>query len=215
LASTAAADDPWRFGLAPSLGAGAAVLTNSASLPGFIGYTDLGVEVMGEVMPWGGFLRGDFLSSGADGRWTSVGFALGASYRFFGAPDTLTLLGRAGLAFERWHGTDVGCDISLFLPSNCKSIPPPPQPGVITAGTPAIDIFGDSVGLVGSARLELPLSAFYVAFDASLVPVVSLDSASPGGVFQFRLNMLFGFRDVRKPNAAPRPEETPMRGHFQ
>jgi hypothetical protein len=211
--------DPWRFGVVPSIGAGAAVLTNSGpTLPSFIGYTDLGLEVLAEVVPWGGFLRGDFLSSGPDGRWTAESFALGASRRFFGDPEHFTLVGRAGLVFERWHGAAVneGCDISLFVPSNCKSIAPPPQPGVITAAAPIIDVFGDSVGVMGSARLELPIPPAYLALDASFVPVVAVDSPSPGGVFQLRLNLELGFRDNRPINAPPRPpEDTPMRGHYQ
>src|SRR5215472_6852280 len=90
-AAPSAHADEYRYGVAPSLSGGAALFTSASPLPSFVGLTGMGVEVFGEATPWGGFLRGDYLSSGGDGRWTAVTFAGGPSRRLLGDVNHFSL----------------------------------------------------------------------------------------------------------------------------
>jgi hypothetical protein len=214
-----------RFGLLPSLGGGLAGLTDPGSppannsakctktpsscpavLPGFIGYTDLGAELFGQVKRWGLYGRFDFLSSGSGGRWTAYEGTLGGSYRLFGGSDTLALFARAGLVYEHWVGPQIGgCSVLFFVPNSC-----------VTLNMPAVaEVNADAIGLSGGVRLEMPFRSVYVAFDSTFVPAVTIDewsgssavtptttSLEPGGVFQLRLNVEIGFRDNRNDHKA-------------
>jgi hypothetical protein len=208
-ASSARAEEgDWRYGLVPYLGAGAAVVTSPSPFPGFIGLTGTGVELLGEAPPWGGFGRAEFLSSGNDGRWTALSFALGGSRRLFGDLHHLSLIARAGVAYQRWHASTGGCSVFLFIPNGCINYvaPPPGSPGTPVA--PTITANANALGLVGGVRLELPIKPIYVAFDASLTPVAAFDSP-PGGVIALQLNLVLGFHDYRNEReaTAPRPNQ--------
>ena len=190
-----------RIGFVPMVGGGVAGLTNTSDLlPGFIGFTTLGLELHGELPPYGLFLRGQYLSSGKDGRWTAPSFALGGSYRLFGdGVDHLAIVARAGLLYDRWHATNAGsgCTVALFLPTNCKALPPIVPKGTITA-TPTIEsVTIDALGAVAGARLELPITAFYAAVDAEIATSVDVSAASPGAIISLRGALVFGFRDLR------------------
>jgi hypothetical protein len=205
----------FRFGVLPSIGIGAAVLTHPAGTPGVLAFTDAGVEAIGEMLPWGGFLRGDLYSSGPDGLWWGFGFSAGASKRLFGAPTELSLLARGGLAYDRWN-TSPGCKVTWFVYIGCKNYAvPPPQSGV-TNPTPVVTSYtANAIGLIGGLRLELPIRPAYIALDATFVPVVAVDSPTPGAVFQFRPNLEFGFRDTRNMASGIGPQEEPgTRHHF-
>jgi hypothetical protein len=193
-----------RYGLAPYLSAGAAVLTSPSPFPGFIGLTGTGVEILGEASPWGGFGRAEFLSSGNDGRWTALSFALGGSRRLFGDLRHLSLVARAGIGYQRWHASTGGCSVYLFVPNGCKNYvaPPPGAPGAPVA--PAMDVNADALGLLGGVRLELPIRPVYIAFDASLSPMVAFDSP-PGGIIALQLNLLVAFHDFRNEREATAP----------
>lgn len=194
-----------RFGLLAALGGGMAGVVSPGSLPGFIGFTDLGVELMGEVRPWGGYLRADFLSSGNQGRWTAYAIGAGTQYRLFGNTHRTALFLRGGLTYERWLGDNNGCAVTLVVPNSCNlnSItppvggPPPPPPFSATA---------DMLGLSGGVRLELPISSFYLAVGATFVPTVSVDTSHPAGTFQLRFDVTGGFRDARVSKDEPRDD---------
>lgn len=186
-----------RYGLAPLVGGGAAVVTNSGVFPGFIGFTTLGGEVLGEVPPWGGFFRGEFLSSGNDARWTALSFALGVSRRFFGEPETLSLLARGGVAYQHWHASTGGCDVLFLVPNSCISQDVPPAPGTIMTAPRSVDFNGDAFGVLAGVRLELPIAPVFVALDASFVPVIDVSAVNPGAVLSFKLDLVVGFRDNR------------------
>jgi hypothetical protein len=197
-------DDGHRFGLVAGLGGGFAGVVHSGPLPGVIGFTDLGVEFLGEIRPWGGFLRADFLSSGNDGRWTAYAFGLGTQYRLFGTTAKTALFLRGGLTYERWLGNNQGCPVTFVVPNSCNllgvtapidSTTPPPAPFSTTA---------DMLGLTGGIRLEVPISAFYLAVGATFVPTVSLDASYPTAVFALRFDLEAGFRDTRKQTSAAR-----------
>jgi hypothetical protein len=204
-AKTARADDDGhRFGLVAALGGGFAGVVHPGPLPGVIGFTDLGVEILGEIRPWGGFLRVDFLSSGNDGRWTAYAFGAGTQYRLFGTTEKTALFLRGGITFERWLGNNQGCPITFVVPNSCNLLgvtapivgtTPPPAPFSTTA---------DMLGLTGGVRLEVPLSAFYLAFGATFVPTVSIDASYPAAVFALRFDIEAGFRDTRRHTSAAR-----------
>ena len=109
-------DSAHRFGMVGLIGGGIAGVPHPGPLAGFIGFTDLGVELLGEVRPWGGFLRAEYLSSGDAGRWTAFAFSGGVEYRLFGNTHRTALFLRGGVAYERWMGNTAGCPIDLFVP---------------------------------------------------------------------------------------------------
>ena len=205
---------PWaradtRYGLAPSVGAGTAALTSASPLPGFIGFTALGLEAMGESAPWGGFARGDFLSSGSDGRWTALTLALGPSYRIFGDVQHLSLVLRAGLEYAHWHASTGGCTVDLFFPNGCK-VATPPNPNGTPQPSP-FDANASAIGALVGARLELPVRAVYAALDTSLSPMIGFDSP-PGAAFALQVQLVFAFRDWRGAGAEPPPPPPPSPG---
>ena len=222
VATVARAEDPpesvmtpkpaFRFGVVPLIGFGAAVLTNHGDLPGFIGFTSLGLEIHGERPPFGLLLRGHYLSSGRDGRWTAPSLSAGASYRVFGdGIEHLSLLGRGGFLYERWHATNVGtgCPVDLFFPTNCKALPLAAPAGVILPQTQTESITVDALGVFAGARLELPVAAFFAAIDAELTLVGDVSAPSPGAVFGLRTGIAFGFRDRRQAGDAVVPRTDP------
>ncbi len=207
LASGAAADEATaRFGVVPFAGGGIAGVTSPGKLPGFIGVTSLGVEALGEVMPWGGFLRSEFLSSGQDGRWTAFSVALGVSRRVLGTPETWSLLLRLAPGLEFWHGSNSGCAVSLFVPNSCTSAVEPTPPGVIVAPSQTYDVTVTTLALLAGLRVEAPLQSAYLAFDATLVPEVDLSASAPGSIWSMRFGLVFGFRDRRDMIARTAPE---------
>jgi hypothetical protein len=196
-ASPARADDDngHRFGLVAALGGGVAGVVHPGPLPGFIGFTDLGVEIMGEIRPWGGFLRLDYLSSGNDGRWTAFSFSAGTEYRLFGNVHRTALFLRGGLVYERWSGNDAGCPLDFVVPVSCN----------LEGAKPAsFDVTTDMLGVVGGIRLELPISSVYLALSANVVPSVAVDHSNPAGTFQLRFDAEAGFRDVKAPGGYSR-----------
>ena len=193
-----------RFGLVPSVGAGIAGLTAPGSLPGVIGYTTLGAELLGQLQRWGLYGGFMFLSSGNAGRWTAYEGNLGASYRLFGGSDSFSLFARAGLVYQHWVGEQVGgCSILFFVPNSC-----------VTQGTNTESVNGDAIGVSGGVRLEMPFRSFYVAVGSTFIPVVTIDDwatnapattarfLSPGEVFQLRFDVELGFRDNRSEHKA-------------
>jgi len=197
-----------RYGFAPVVGTGFAVVSHAAPLPSFVGLTALGGEFLGEVPPWGGFLRAEFVSSGDGGRWTELSFALGGSRRLVGAAGRVSLLARAGVAYQHWMGSSGGCGVLLFVPNSCMSQGPPPMMGLIMAVTPVTSYSGDVLGILGGVRLELPVGPLYFAVDTSATPGLDVGSSSPGALIGFRLDLLVGFRDRRSTDETPEPQQT-------
>lgn len=191
-ANPALADDDvgHRYGLVVGLGGGVAGVARPGPLPGFIGFSDLGAELKGEVRPWGGFLRVDFLSSGSDGRWTDWAFSTGVEYRLFGNTHRTAMFLRGGVDYERWLGNNntAGCPVNLVVPTSCNLLGAPAATFSTTT---------DMLGLVGGARLELPIAPVYVAIGASLVPTVAIDSSNPVATLSLRFTLDLGFRDTR------------------
>jgi hypothetical protein len=196
-----------RYGFTPFIGGGFAVVTHSSPLPSFIGLTALGAEIVGEVPPWGGFFRAEYLSSGQSGRWTGLSFVLGGTRRLFGEPARLSLLARGGIAYQHWHGASGGCDVVLFVPNSCIAQTTPPAPGTVMAPVVITDYSGNAMGIYAGARLELPIKPIYLALDASFVPVVDVDTTNPTAVLGFKLDLVLGFRDRRPSDAAPEPQQ--------
>jgi hypothetical protein len=200
---------PARFGVLPSIGVGVAKISSSGGLPDFIGLTTLGVEVHGEVPPYGAFARFQFNSSGLDGRWTAPSFALGGTYRLFGdGVDRLALVGRAGFLYERWHGQSISsnCPIDLFVPSNCKALVAPAPSGNLLVQNPVFTYTGDNLGLLAGARLEMPVRPFYLAVEGEVGGLVDVAESTPGTIFHFRLSAIIAFRDARKKETPPSEE---------
>ncbi len=214
----AIARPPSRIGLVPLVGFGAAVLTKTGDLPGFIGFTSLGFEIHGERPPYGLLLRGQYLSSGKDGRWTAPSLSAGASWRLFGdGLDELSLIGRAGVLYDRWHATssNTGCPVDLFFPTNCKALGPIEPSGVIVQKPVTESITVDAFGAFAGARLELPVSFFYAAIDAEMTLVGDVSSTMPGAIFSLRSGIAFGFRDrrgVEEKKPPPAAPHQPRRG---
>jgi hypothetical protein len=186
-----------RFGAVPLIGAGAGFVTSAEPFPGFVGFTRLGVEAYGEVPPWGIFARAEYLSSGADGRWTAPSMALGGMRRVFGDGDKrVGFLVRAGLLYDRWHAATV-CPVDLFIPTNCKAYAPPAPTGVITGAVPPVLDTVNAFGALAGARLELPLHSVFVALDGELSGTVDFDQSSPGAFLVTRFALVLGLRDYR------------------
>jgi hypothetical protein len=206
VASPARADDDGhRFGLVAALGGGLAGVVHPGALPGFVGFTDLGVEIMGEIRPWGLFLRGDFLSSGNDGRWTAYAVGAGTQYRLFGNTHKLALFLRGGLTYERWIGNNQGCPVTFVIPNSCVDEIAPTDPNM--PSTPPFSTTADMLGLLAGVRLEFPISFLYLAVGATFVPTVSVDASYPASTFQLRFDVTAGLRDTRKNREAPRTEQ--------
>jgi hypothetical protein len=186
-----------RFGLVASVGGGVAGVLHPGPLTGSMGFTDIGAEIFGEVRPWGGFVRADFLSSGDSARWTSYSFAAGTQYRLFGTVHSTALFLRGGLVYERMLGNNAGCPIIFFFPSSCN---------LLNSGTaaPTFSATGDMLGLLLGARVELPVPVLYVAVGASFVPTVDVDASRPAGTFELRFDLELGLRDERTDRTAVR-----------
>jgi len=212
VAPSARADDDQghRLGLVAAFGGGLAGVVHPGPLPALIGFTDLGGEILGEIRPWGGFLRVDFLSSGDDGRWTAYSFDAGTQYRLFGDARHWALFLRGGVAYERWLGNNgQGCAITFVVPNSCVLFGQ--NNGGLPQKNPAppFSTTTDMLGVLAGVRLELPLPAFYVALGATFVPTVSVDAANPVATFQLRFDLTVGFRDTRRNTAASRDYRPP------
>jgi hypothetical protein len=209
------------LGIEPSFGGGVAGFTHAGALPGFIGYTTLGVELRAEFDAWGGFLRGEFYSSGEGGRWTAPAMMVGVTRRIYG--DGITELGfttHAGITYARWHGSNGGCPITLVFPSSCAEEPPPAASGgsanTVAIGTATVDDTIDTLGLDVGARFEFPIHPIYLALDGDLSLAAPLESGPPGAVFQARVALVLAFRDVRSQaggGSAPNEDQRTFR-HF-
>jgi hypothetical protein len=169
-------------------------VAHSGPLAGAIGFTDLGVEIFGELRPWGFFLRADFLSSGNTGRWTTYSFAPGTQYRLFGTVHSTALFLRGGLVYEHMLGNEGGCPVPFVYPSSCN----------LTGVTPSTPITGNLLGVLAGVRLELPVPVVYLALGASFVPAADLSASTPGGTFELRFDLEAGFRDERTDRTATR-----------
>jgi hypothetical protein len=197
-----------RFEVLPSLGVGMGTFTSPVhGLPSFIGYSVLSLEMAYDTGGrWGGFLRGTFLSSGDDGRWTSPGLSLGATYRLQGDGETqFGYLLRGGLIYQRWHASLSGCDVPFLYPESCQDQTPPPQTGVITAPVNNYDTTIDTGGLFAGIRAELPLVPYYVAFGAEVAGTVDFTQASPGTVWTGMLTITLGLRNHQTDTAMHPP----------
>jgi hypothetical protein len=188
----------WRLGLVPSIGAGVAHLSNNGPFPSTIGFTVIGGEVNASLARAGLFARIGFLSSGQDGRWTASTYALGGSYRIFGdGYSSFGLVARGSLLFELWRASTGGCDVGLFFPTNCKDFVPPPGSGITNPEPPRIDVSTDTLGITGGVRFELPVKPIYVAIDAEVAAVASLEPRAPGTIFQLQSVLVFALRHRR------------------
>jgi hypothetical protein len=188
---------PLRIGVHPLVGVGLAKLSNTGPFPNVIGLTTLGGDLHVERPPYGGFFRLQFHSSGLDGRWTAPSFALGASYRLYGdSVETFGILARAGVLWERWHATNANCPIDLFVPSNCKALAPPSPTGVILNQGPIVTQTADMFGLLAGVRAEMPIRFLYLAADFEASGVADFGDGFPGTLFQARVAVLAGFRDL-------------------
>jgi len=190
-----------RYGFAPYIGGGGAWLGRASPLPTPVALTQLGAEIMGELPPWGGFFRAEYLSSGQDGRWTAISFALGASYRVLGQPRHLSLVARGGLSYQYWHGSSSGCDVLVFVPNSCIAMGAPPMQGTVTVSAPVTTYSGNALGLYLGARLELPVQPLYLALDANVVPDVAVATQNPSAVLGLTVSLVVGLRDVHKSGA--------------
>jgi hypothetical protein len=198
VAAAARADDgdrPSRFGLLLSSGGGVAGVVHPGPLAGAIGFTDIGVELFGELRPWGLFLRGDFLSSGDAGRWTTYSFAAGTQYRLFGTVHTTALFLRGALVYEHMLGNNVGCPIPFFIPNSCNLLGAPPA---------SFSTTGNLLGALAGVRLELPVPVIYLGLGASVVAAGDLGASIPAGTFELRFDLEAGFRDERTDRTATR-----------
>ncbi len=193
-------DDGHRFGIAMVLGGGVGGVLHPGPLPGPVGFTDLGAEVFGEVRPWGGFARIDYLSTGPNGLWTTFAFAAGAEYRLFGDTRHTALFLRGGPTFEFLSGQSSGCNVIFLVPSSCNDI---------GAVSPTFNVTGDMLGVIAGTRVELPLSWFYIAFSANFVPTVAvarqqtgteggLYPGPPSGTLELRFDLEAGFRQIKQ-----------------
>jgi hypothetical protein len=207
----------WRYGFTPMVGTGFAFVTHAAPLPSFVGLTSLGGDFILEWPPWGGFLHGEYISSGNAGRWQALSFAVGGSRRLAGAAGHVSLVGRGGIAYEHWWGNTGGsstCEVLYFVPNSCDNQPAPAMMGTITATTPFTSFAGDALGILAGLRLEIPILPVYVAIDASFVPTFDVDSSAPTAIIGFRLDLVLGFLDRRPSNGMPDQRTTPH-DHFR
>ena len=201
-ATTAHADDDAplrgvRVGFVPTLGVGVAQFTGQRPyFPSFIGMSVSQLEFIVDTGRWGGFLRGAFLSSGADGRWTAPVVALGPTYRFAGDGETRWgIVGKAGLVYQRWHANTAGCAVPFFFPDNCKDFADQEPPGTIVVVAPNYSTTVDNLGLMGGASFEIPVESFYLALGAELAATADIDHATPGLAFAGQLTFSFALRD--------------------
>jgi hypothetical protein len=201
IARESRADDPplptSRLGLFPIIGAGYAHIGKSGVFVNDIGTTITGLELDGGFGRYGALGRVQFESSGQDGRWTGMSYALGGTYRIFGDGfDALSLVARAGGEYQHFRASKAGCDVLLFFPSNCKDFTPPPGSGVTGVFAAPHDLF-DALGVFAGARIELPLHSFYVALDGEVAPAITFAEAT-SAMLQFRIGILFGVRSRRQ-----------------
>jgi hypothetical protein len=194
-------DDGHRFGLVGLIGGGIAGVAHPGPLSSFIGFTDLGVEILGEVRPWGGFLRGEYLSSGDTGRWTAFSFSGGVEYRLFGDARHTALFLRGGLAYERWSGTSGGCPVDFLVPDSCN---------LLNAQGATFQVSTDMLGVIAGARLEAPISPLFLAVSGNVVPAIAVDSSNPAAALELRFTLEVGFRDRRTQDDAQ--TRVPARG---
>lgn len=187
-----------RYGFAPYVGGGGAFLGRASPLPSPVALTQLGAEIMGELPPWGGFFRTDYLSSGQDGRWTAISFALGGSYRLLGQPRHLSLLARGGFSYQYWHGSSSGCDVLVFVPNSCIAMGAPAMMGTVTVPMPVTTYSGNAFGLYLGARLELPVSPVYLALDANALPDIAVGTQNPSAILGLTVDLVVGLRDVHR-----------------
>jgi hypothetical protein len=205
VARTARADDDTghRYGLVGEVGGGFAGIAHTGPLPSVVGFTDLGVEFMGEIRPWGLYLRGDFLSSGGAGRWTAYSVGPGVQYRLFGTSERWAVFLRGGVVYERWLANTAGCPVDFFVPTSCflgtTTMIDPQMPTAAPFSTTA-----DMLGLTAGVRVEAPVSKFYVSLGVAFVPTVSIDSSFPAATAGLRFDLEVGFRDERKHTTASR-----------
>ncbi len=213
VATAARADDDsqlrgTRIGFVPGIGVGMAQFTGQQPyFPSTVPLSLLQIEFIVDTGRWGGFLRGSYASSGGDGRWTAPFVALGPTYRFRGDGETRWgIVGRAGLVYQRWHATSVGCPVPLFIPTSCTYYPTPPPPGTITDTPPVYTSTVDNVGAVGGFAFEVPVEKAYVSLGAELAASVDVDHANPGLAFVGQLTLSLSLRDhLRDEDPVDRP----------
>lgn len=196
-----------RIGFVPGIGAGVAQFTGQRPyFPSFVGYTVAQIEFLVDMGKWGGFLRGEFVSSGGGGRWTSPSVVLGPTYRFKGdGEERWGIVGRAGLVYQRWHATSSGgCDVPLLIPTSCQYYPPPTPPGTITDTPPVYTTTVDHIGALAGVSLEAPVESVFVAIGAELGASVDVDNANPGLAFFGQLTLSLSLRDHLREDETPK-----------
>ena len=188
----------WTLGLTPMAGAGMVKMTAGGDFPSFVGVSVGAMELQASLARVGVFVRGGYLSSGSDGRWTAPTLTLGGSYRLFGdGYDEVGVLLRGGITYERWHASSAGCAVNFFIPTNCKYFAPPAGSGLITAPDTHLETSNNAFGITPSIRVELPVKSFYLALDGDVAVLASAQSGAPGVLFETRLAIVFGLRHIR------------------
>jgi hypothetical protein len=207
-----------RIGFIPGVGFGMRAFTAAPDhFVSFVGVSVTQLDISYEGEKIGGFLRGGFLSSGEDGRWTAPTLTLGGTYRLFGdGEERPALVARAGLLYERWHANTAGCNIPFFYPDSCQNFTTPPSGAggaqiVQQTAAPSYNVTVDTMGVMGGLRYELPVSAAYLALSAELMSTVDVSQASPGLALGGQITFSFGFRNHQAGNAAQRRAPSPSR----
>jgi hypothetical protein len=196
-----------RLGITPGVGVGFVGFTGNVPFPSFVFATTLQVEALVEFDRLGFFLRGGFLSAGSSGLWTAPTAALGSQYRLIGdGEERWGFVVRAAFLYERWSAAPpgVGCSVFYFVPNGCQNlVATSAAPG---APIPPAPITADSVGLLGGARLDLPIEPVYLALDAELSGAFDVDQSLPGVAIAGQLVVTFALRDhpIRK-KQSPEP----------
>jgi hypothetical protein len=116
-------------------------------------------------------VRGYFLTSGPDGRWTAPAFSLGGSHALFGD-------GQTSFGVHPVPGAGGNSDAALGT-------------------TQTTNLFG----VVPALRLEMPTKSIYVAFDLELAVMTSFSSDAPGTAFEGRFAIVLGLRHRRGASA--------------
>jgi hypothetical protein len=188
-----------RIGFTPGVGLGFAGFTGNVAFPSFVFTTAIQLEALVELERWGFFLRGGFLSAGADGRWVAPTIALGAQYRLVGdGEERFGVVVRAGAVYERWNATPVSgnCDVFYFIPNSCQNYgTPPPSAGGTPVAPPPASVTADSVGGLAAVRVDFPVEPVYLALDAEISAAADVDQSVPGAAITGQLVFTFALRD--------------------
>jgi hypothetical protein len=204
-----------RLAFVPAVGGGVAAFTSQlAPFPSFVGLSISQVELSYETPRWGGFLRGGYLSSGEDGRWTAPLAALGVSYRLRGdGEEVWGFVPRGGLMYQRWHANSAGCPVPFFFPDNCKGFDSTTKTpsGVIDGSAPPVVTTIETLGLFFGMRAEIPVSPIFLALGAEMTTTLDLSQSSPGLIWSGQFTLAFALRNHQIGNESVRHPIDPAR----